>query len=73
MINLLRSKTGQIVISIILGFGLACLFRKVCKDRNCIVYHAPSIEDIKKSIFLFNKKCYKYNQEITTCNKKPVK
>ena len=73
MINLLRSKTGQIIISIILGFGLACLFRKVCKDRNCIIYNAPDMETIKKSIFLFDNKCYKYDKEITKCNKNPVK
>jgi len=73
MINLLRSKSGQIIISIILGFGLACLFRKVCKDRECIVYHAPNINEIKNSIFSFNKKCYKYIQETTTCDKNPVK
>ena len=73
MFKLLNSKSGQIIISIILGFGLACLFRKACKDRNCIVYSSPTFEDIKSKIFNFNKKCYKYIRETTMCNENPVK
>ena len=48
MLKLLESKTGVIMMSILWGLGLACLFRKVCKDRDCIVYHAPNMEEIKK-------------------------
>ena len=72
MFKLLNSESGQIIISIILGFGLACLFRRACKDRSCITYSSPNFEDIKNQIFNFNKKCYKYIKETTTCNKNPV-
>ena len=72
MFKLLESKTGVIMMSVIWGLGLACMFRKVCKDRDCIVYNAPNMEEIKKNIFLFDKKCYKYKSEITKCNAKPI-
>ena len=72
MLKLLESKTGVIMMSILWGLGLACLFRKVCKDRDCIVYHAPNMEEIKKNIFLFDNKCYKYKTETTKCNAKPI-
>ena len=72
MFKLLESKTGVIIMSVIWGLGLACMFRKVCKDRDCIVYNAPNMEEIKKNIFLFDKKCYKYKSEITKCNTDPI-
>lgn len=73
MLRLFHSKSGHIVISIILGFGLACLFRKVCKDRECIIYTAPDFKKIKDKIFKFDEKCYKYTKETSTCNDKPIK
>ena len=41
--RLLNSKMGKVALSIILGFGLATLFRKVCTDKNCIVFNGPVI------------------------------
>ena len=73
MLKLLQNKSGHIIISIILGFGLACLFRKVCKDRECIIYTAPDFKKIKDKIFKFDEKCYKYTKETSTCNDKPIK
>ena len=40
--RLIYSDIGKYIISILLGLGLATLFRKVCKDRNCIVFKAPN-------------------------------
>ncbi len=31
-----HTTTGKYLMSIILGLGLASLFRKVCKDKNCL-------------------------------------
>jgi hypothetical protein len=44
--KLMNSSKGKIIFSIILGFGIATLFRKVCKDRNCIVFKAPELNNI---------------------------
>ena len=43
--RLLNSKMGKITLSIILGFGLATLFRKVCTDKNCLVFNGPIISE----------------------------
>ena len=48
MLKFLHSQSGKILISILWGFGLACLFRKVCRGRNCIIYNAPDPNEIKK-------------------------
>ena len=73
MIKFLHSQSGKILISILWGFGLACLFRKVCRGRNCVIYNAPNPGDIKNKTYGYNKKCYKYVTETTKCNKNPIK
>jgi hypothetical protein len=56
-------------MSIILGFGLASLFRKVCKDTNCIELLGPSIEKLKDKIFQYDDKCYSYTYVAADCPK----
>jgi hypothetical protein len=55
-------------MSILLGFGLASLFRKVCKDKNCLIFHAPPLDDFKDKIYKSNGKCVKYNNVPTKCS-----
>lgn len=64
----IHTQTGKTLMSIILGFGLASLFRKVCKDRNCLMFHAPPLDDFKDKIFKSNDKCFKYNMISTKCS-----
>ena len=66
--RLIYSDFGSIVMSIILGLGLATLFRKVCKDRNCMKFEGPPIDKIKGQVFKYNDKCYSYEPSITKCN-----
>jgi len=63
-----HTTTGKYVMSILLGFGLASLFRQVCKDKNCFIFHAPPLENIKDKIFKNNGKCVKYNPVATKCS-----
>jgi hypothetical protein len=69
-----ESKTGKYLLSIILGLGLASLFRRVCKDKNCIIMKAPPMKEIQDSIFKYDNKCFQYKTEATTCdaNKKII-
>lgn len=62
-----HTKTGKIIMSIILGFGLASLFRKVCKKYNCIQLYAAPLNKIEGKIFQFGDKCVKYNYETAKC------
>jgi hypothetical protein len=63
-----HSQTGKYMMSIILGLGLASLFRVVCKDKNCIIYQAPPLDEIDGQIYKYNDKCYKYTPQSTQCN-----
>ena len=66
------SETGVFVLSIILGLGLACIFKMSCDSQNCIVYRAPDYSE--KKIIKYNDKCYEPNEHMETCdsNKKII-
>ena len=66
--RLLDTKNGRIFISILLGLGIASLFRRACKNRKCIVFRHPDIENIKDKVFKSDAKCYKYSLKSEKCN-----
>jgi hypothetical protein len=75
MVNLgkfIHTYNGQIIMSILLGFGFASLFRKVCNNTNCITFLGPSIEKIKNKIFQYDNKCYSYSYKTTNCPRNDV-
>ena len=62
-----HTESGKLIMSILLGFGLASLFRTVCKNKDCMIFHAPPIGDLKDKIYKNNGKCVKYSQVATKC------
>ena len=68
--RLLHTETGRIIISIVLGLGIASLFRKVCKDRSCISFRAPPLKDLEKDTYKLDDKCYEYKTKAVKCEAK---
>lgn len=66
--RLLNTEIGISIISILLGIGLATLFRQVCTDKNCIVFNGPILDEINGKIFKFDERCYKYELEHAKCD-----
>ena len=66
--RLLNTPTGQALISILLGLGLATLFRQTCTKDKCLVFNGPVIEDIEDKIFKHGEKCYKYKSTPGRCD-----
>lgn len=64
-----KSNTGKYIMSIILGIGLASIFRSVCKGKNCVIYKAPPLEEVDDKTYKFDGKCYKFERVSTKCNK----
>jgi hypothetical protein len=64
----IHTETGKKIMSILLGFGLASLFRAVCKNKECILFYAPPLEQIKDKIYKSSGKCVKYSPVPTKCN-----
>lgn len=73
MINkIFKTYESKIILSIVWGIGLSCIFRKICIGRKCVIYSAPDPNVIKNNIYLFNDKCYKYTTENTKCTKNSI-
>ena len=66
--NLLENESISIIISIILGLGLASLFRQVCKENECMIIKGPSVKEISKNVYKIDDKCYKYTPKATKCS-----
>jgi hypothetical protein len=65
-----HSEAGRMLMSVILGLGLATIFRASCKGKNCIIYDAPPLDQIKDKIYKINDKCYKFESNPTKCDYK---
>jgi hypothetical protein len=63
-----HTERGKILMSILLGLGLATLFRKVCKENNCLAFHAAPLDEFKDKIYKNNGKCVKYVPVATKCS-----
>ena len=64
-----QSKAGVKLFSIMLGLGIAGLFKMSCDSRSCLVYKGPTFEENKKTI-KYNDKCYNVREKIIDCNEK---
>ena len=71
--SILDNRTGQIIVSIILGLGLASLFRRVCSGRNCIVIKGPQPKKLNNQIYKYDNSCYRYKAVQTKCKKDNIK
>lgn len=65
LFTILDTETGQVMVSIILGLGLAALFQNICNSEHCFVYQSPN--NIDGRIFSQNGKCYTYSKEPIAC------
>ena len=63
-----QTAAGRILMSIVLGVGLASLFKASCKGRNCVVMQAPKLEELKDKIYKVDDKCYKFKPTQTKCS-----
>lgn len=63
-----NTDSGKHIMSMLLGFGLASLFRTVCKGKECLIFQAPPIDQIQDKIYKHDGKCYKYEPAPTKCS-----
>jgi len=67
LLTFYKTSNGRIFLSIFFGIALSAIFRKVCKNRDCIIYKLP--KKFKNAVFKFDGKCYRYEPQATTCKK----
>jgi len=65
--DVLTDSTGAKVISVILGLGLAVIFRRSCKGNRCVVVNGPGKEAIENYYYKLEDTCYKYRPYVVDC------
>lgn len=66
--ELADSHAGSVMLSILLGLGLAAMFRKVCKDKQCIVVKGPSTNETRDYYYKIQDDCFKYTPVVSECD-----
>jgi len=78
----LKEGTGRIIMSVILGIGLASLFRQACKGHNCLRFIPPNLDTLTQQIFKVDlgdenggERCVAYETILTKCdsNKRTIR
>ena len=67
--RLLYFPYSEIVLAVLLGFGLATIFRKVCKNNKCYEFVSPSLQKVKNNVWKYDNECYKFTPNLVKCNK----
>lgn len=67
--KLFKSESGIKLFSILLGLGVAGLFKMSCDSRSCIVFKGPEFNDDNK-IIKYNDKCYNVKEKMIDCKDK---
>jgi hypothetical protein len=68
--KVLQSQAGSILISVLLGLGLAAMFRRACSGDGCLVIKAPNLSEVQKHLYKVESDCYKYTPEVIPCPRK---
>ena len=55
------------VISVMLGFGLAAIFRPLCKGPECVILRGPPVNDIRGAVYQFGSKCIEFDAKPIAC------
>ena len=67
MKKVMTDNGGSILISVLLGLGLAAVFKRVCHGDGCVVIKSPNMSEIKKHVYKIDSDCYKYTPESIPC------
>lgn len=68
-----HTNTGKMIMSVLIGFGLATLFRTACKGQRCRLFRAPPLGEFADKIYKSEgggdnrDRCVKYNPVATKC------
>jgi hypothetical protein len=66
--KVLKDPFGAIIVSVILGLGLAAVFRRACNGNDCVVVRAPNAKELDKYVYQIDQACYKYTPRVVQCD-----
>lgn len=63
-----KTDSGKILMSIVLGIGLATLFRAACSGKRCRLVRAPPMDEMDGQTYQFGDKCYALHKQAVRCD-----
>ncbi len=66
-VNAMKSPGLAILISFLLGFGLAAMFRPVCKGPDCVIMRGPPVQELRDAVYQFGSKCVEFKTKTVEC------
>ena len=66
--RLFYTKYGQLLLSCLLGLGLATVFRRACRSGNCVVHKVPSRSDMANKVYKEDGSCFKVSLNEAECD-----
>jgi hypothetical protein len=68
LLSILNTEQFNIFFSVIVGIGVVCLIRPICKGTNCEITKPPSEKDFDKYVYrLSGGKCYEFQTNLVAC------
>jgi len=64
-----KQKNVGVLISCVIGFGLAALFRPMCKGPDCVILRGPPVSQLREAVFQIGAKCHEFKAKATECPK----
>ena len=55
------------LISIMLGFGIAAMFRPLCKGPDCLIVRGPPVHEVRNSVYQFGSRCVEFTAQPVEC------
>ncbi len=56
-------------VSFMIGFGLAAMFRPMCRGADCVVIQGPPVRDVIDKVYQMGESCVEFTTEVITCPK----
>jgi hypothetical protein len=57
------------IMSLLIGFGIAAIFRPLCKGPECVIMRGPPVTDIRGAVYQFGSKCVEFDAKPIECPK----
>ena len=67
----LEHKNTATLLSCVIGFGLAALFRPMCRGPDCLVLRGPPLSEIRNAVFQIGSKCQEFSPKAVECPTDP--
>jgi hypothetical protein len=57
------------LVSFMIGFGIAAMFRPLCQGSECVVINGPPVSDVVNKVYQMGEKCVEFTTEVVNCPK----